>query len=185
MTDVLDYHQINKALRQLGSDTESAESHGTLCGLLCAKGAAGIDIWTKSLTEEAGDDAASQEALELLRAVATATQQMLNSTELDFHLLLPDDDESLAVRTTALGEWCQGFLAGLSMGGVNNFEALPEESAEILSDFGHIADAGRYQLEDENEDELAYSDLEEYVRMSVILVLDDLQPRERARTTLH
>ena len=42
----------------------------------------------------------------------------MNNSDVEFELMLPDDDESLEARVEALGTWCQGFVYGLAAGGV-------------------------------------------------------------------
>ena len=41
----------------------------------------------------------------------------LRGDEMEFELLLPDDDAPLEQRATALSQWCQGFLYGFGTGG--------------------------------------------------------------------
>jgi uncharacterized protein YgfB (UPF0149 family) len=106
-----------------------------------------------------------------------ATQGQLNDPTCDFHLLLPGDDEAIALRVQALGDWCQGFLTGLALGGIKDLQALPDNVREIANDLLEIARAhSSYDLEEQEEDEQAYAELTEYVRVGVMLINEELHP---------
>jgi uncharacterized protein YgfB (UPF0149 family) len=98
----------------------------------------------------------------------------LGSEDFGFQLLLPDDTAGLGARIEALASWCQGFLLGISHGGVSDIQALPGELPEIVEDFLNIARAENFELENEEEDEAAYMELLEYVRVGVQLFWEEL-----------
>ena len=64
--------------------------------------------------------------------------------------MLPDDDEPLESRVEALGTWCQGFVYGLSLGGMKEDTGLPDDSKELIKDILEISRAG-YVADDEAE----------------------------------
>ncbi|HEX5637076.1 MAG TPA: UPF0149 family protein, partial [Gammaproteobacteria bacterium] len=86
------------------------------------------------------------------------------------------DEASLAERTEALAEWCQGFVFGLAAGGLKRETELPADTAELISDMVAISRAGLDQDEPDDTDEDAYMQLCEYVRMGVLLITEELQP---------
>ena len=101
--------------------------------------------------------------------------------------MLPDDDEPLEERVEALGIWCQGFVYGLAAGGIQEGADLPEDSDEIIKDILEISRAG-YAIDDDavvdinEDDEEAFMEVCEYVRMGVLLVYEELQPLQSSQT---
>lgn len=168
---------VDTALRRVGSDVGAAECQGMLAGWLCAGGSLTRDAWLKQLVAgELQDDAAAQEARDTLDALRKAMVVQLNDPLLEFQPLLPDDATPLAERVDALGEWCQGFLMGMALGGIKDVAKLPGESGEAVRDLVQLARAGSYDLSEGDEDEQAYSDLVEYVRTAVLLVNEEMNP---------
>lgn len=179
MKQVISFEQIAVALSTLGANIAPAEFHGTLCGILCT-GSGQVDEWfMKSFPPADPSDAQAQEAAKQLVALYQETLRQLNDPEFDFRLLLPDDDVVLSERTESLGEWCQGFLMGLGHAGIREYDKLPGESAEICQDLVEIARATSYDLDDEEDDEIAYAELEEYVRVGILLINEELQPNKQ------
>lgn len=180
MNQIFDFEKIERALQHLSADIAAAEFHGTLCGILCT-GSGKLDEWfMKSFPPADASDVLSQEAAKELIAVCQESTRQLNDPNCDFHLLLPDDESDLNVRLEALGEWCQGFLIGLAQAGISDYDKLPEEAGEICQDLLEIAQASNYALESDDEDEASYTDLEEYVRVGVLLINEELQPQKQA-----
>ena len=168
---------LREALARAGTECGAAECHGTVCGALCA-GADGTDAWLTHLLDQAAGSAEAQRACrrELLKLRDTS-RTLLQAGTLEFTPLLPDDDIGLAERTAALGEWCQGFLYGLGLVGDRlHIDALPDEAGEVLRDMGQIAQAGFEGDADDDEDEAAYTEIVEYVRVGVQLLYEELQP---------
>lgn len=130
----------------------------------------------------ADDD--SQQALRLLYA---DTLNALRGENLDFEVLLPGDEITLATRAGGLSQWCQGFLYGFAtgqaLGGVPKQDELPANVNEILTDLTHI---GRASVEiegdaDNESEEEAYAEVVEYVRVGVQLIHDELIPAQTHR----
>jgi uncharacterized protein YgfB (UPF0149 family) len=175
-----DFDELNAALDQLDTEVQASEVHGTLTGLLCVNVGAGSDIWQKNLWPHLPeDDLLINEALAVFNRAHDATRRQLNDPTCDFQLLLPDDESPLAERVNALGDWCQGFLIGLSLGGIKDFTALPENAKEIANDLVEIARAGTsYELGETEEDENAYAELLEYIRVGILLINEEVQPTQ-------
>lgn len=175
-----DFSDIAFALDKLDTEVVPGEVHGMICGLLCANTAAKAGTWIESLWPHLPEgDVLVGEAIAVFKQLHDATRAQLNDPACDFQLLLPDDDISLDARVHALGDWCQGFLIGLSLGGVTDFSPLPEDAREIAKDLVEIARAGTsYELEGNEEDEQAYAELMEYLRVGVLLINEELQPTQ-------
>jgi uncharacterized protein YgfB (UPF0149 family) len=190
----MDIARVENALSHLGLMVSATEGHGLLCGLICARGYVECEAWVALMDEEnldllTSDDpndlistksthldsADAGEDGKLLRALHRDTLQQFSSGECDFYPLLPDDNEPLADRTDELASWCQSFLFGLAAGGIKDFSTLPEEVGEIsrdlveFSQLGHGSDA-----EETEQDEFAYVELVEYVRVGVQLIFEEL-----------
>lgn len=175
MTEAPSYRRIEQ-LAEDYPDFSAAEMHGALSGMLCADLELECERWLQALfVEEAG--ALTQTERELLTQLYEATRIDLGSSDLAFELLLPDDEEPLAGRTQALGHWCQGFLFGL--GHCVGEKNLSDESQEVLRDFAEISRIESAGSSDEDED--AYAEIAEYVRMGVQLIRSEFQTLPRPR----
>lgn len=179
MPDIaLDYLNLQDALDRIDTEVTAGEVHGTLSGLLCADPGATTQQWQQHLwPQQATGDLLVAEAQAMLGELHQVTRETLNDPDCDFRLLLPDDDEAISLRAQALGDWCQGFLTGLAIGGVKDFNNLPADAREIATDLVEIARAGSsYELTEGEEDEQAFAELVEYVRVGVMLINEELQP---------
>lgn len=153
---------------QLGVD--AAELHGGLCGLLAAGAEPGRREWLQQLALEpvGGAPQATGTALDRM---FIATMGQIDDPELRFGLLLPDADATLESRAAALLSWCRGFLGGFGLA-AGAQPPLSPEAAEALEDLGRIAvtDPG---LDDTEADEVALSEITEFVRVAALLLHSD------------
>jgi len=147
-----------------------------LCGALCA-GLARDEAWIAHVLDDAsGSTEAQQACRRMLTRLRDETHALLAGASLEFAPVLPDDETGLADRTDALGEWCQGFLFGMGLAGTRlKPDELSEETNEVLKDLGQIAQAGFEGDEDSEDDETAYAEVVEYVRVGVQLLYEELQ----------
>ena len=177
-----DYDQINDALQGVPSEFSAAEFHGQLCGLLSTCDRLQLQDWLMVSLPESDPSNWSPLTRELFQVLLDHSQAALGSEDFGFQLLLPDDEAGLAARIEALANWCQGFLFGISHAGVTDIQALPGELPEIVEDFLNIARAENFKLDNEDEDEAAYMELVEYVRVGVQLFREELrgEPENRA-----
>jgi uncharacterized protein YgfB (UPF0149 family) len=174
MADVsLNYADIQRVLTQSRALADAAEAHGTLSGALCAASAYHLDDW---LGEILPDGRAEPEAAAWLRALFESTTSALGDSQMGFQPLLPADDDALLQRTEALGEWCRGFLYGLGSGQMRDLAALGEDTDEILRDFTAITQVGIDPADSDENNEEAYAELVEFVRVGVQLLFDRLEP---------
>lgn len=168
---------VETALQRVGAEMSAAECHGILAGWFCAGRTLSREDWLAHVVEEdASGDVLAAEAKDTLDALRKAMMIQLNDSMLDFHPLLPTDEEPLPERVEALGEWCQGFLLGMSLGGLKDIAKLPGDSGEAVQDLVQMARAGSYDIEGGEEDEQAYADLVEYVRTAVLMINEELNP---------
>lgn len=187
-TAELDFLIIDTALERLDADIDAAEYHGILCGLLCSSPEPEKTTWREKILPAAQEgDVLAQESLKILDALYLSTLQELNNSDFDFHLLLPDDDDPLSLRSQSLGSWCHGFLMGLSIGGVTDYDSLPEECTELVHDFLQISNIDEDQLDESEDNEVSFAELVEYVRMGTLLINEELMSgtSSTAGRTLH
>ena len=166
------FNELSQALASAGCQTEAAECHATLAGLACAGPLPGD--WMAQIT--GGGDSLDQcrETVETLRV---GVLEDLAGEEMEFELLLPIDEVELSERTEALAHWCQGFIYGLTLGGIKTGQALPGDVAEVVSDFAKLAEA-EHAGDASEEDEKNYVEVCEYVRVGAQLVYEELLARQ-------
>jgi uncharacterized protein YgfB (UPF0149 family) len=176
-----------------------AELHGGFCGLLCAGGSGAASAWLEQCVSEVDTEAATAEEVRgVFRLMELETWRALASADLEFTLLLPEDDVSLEDRVSELGFWCHGFLSGLGLGGLQ----LPEDTLtrstddsddefenpveEIVKDFAAISRAGLSAAErnDSADTDFAVAEIVEYVRVSVQIVFEDVGDARGGETGL-
>ena len=178
------YEALESALRQAESEMSPAESHGLICGMLCVDPAVSDERWMGEVVpaspEGEADPAGARDLLAHLRGASAAA---LAGEEAGLQLFLPEDDAALALRTEALIDWCDAFLYGLGVAGLDH-RSLSPEAREVLEELTEVSRLDP-QAEGE-EDERAFFDVSEFVRVSVMLLYEDLRERDRAEhPTLH
>ncbi|VAW74027.1 hypothetical protein MNBD_GAMMA15-1737 [hydrothermal vent metagenome] len=173
----LEYYDVQDILDLANPGADPADSHGLLCGLICASGFADPQRWLPEVFDDFNPrDTAHAKAYQCLQSVYEHTLAGLHSEELDFELLLPDDGAPLAERTESLAAWCSGYLSGLGLGGLQEQGSLSDELSELLDDMAQIARVN-FDLENPDEDEnVAFEEVVEYLRIGVLFVHDELQP---------
>ncbi len=181
------------------SELSPAELHGTVCGIQCAKlrlrhlgrtnpiedAEVDEDAFWADEGDARQDDvlplddylslvgADAVESADALLRFAQIAQEELLSEDLRFMPLLPDDEVPVELRVGALAEWCAAFLAGFAALGQM---ACSEEEEEILEDLAAISAADIDGLEAEEAERL-YTEIVEYIRVTVLLLL---QPAEES-----
>ena len=167
------YTEIQQVLTEERSMTDAAEAHGTLTGCLCAAVGYRFEDW---LLEILPEGRAQPLATVALRDLYQETAGALHGSEMEFDLLLPEDEVSLDTRTVALAQWCQGFLYGLGGSAIQDTNGLPGEVGEIVRDLSEITRAGVDSGQSLESNESAYAELVEFVRVGVQLVFEELSP---------
>jgi hypothetical protein len=166
---------LQAALDNGGASLSTAEVHGMVCGYLCGGGKKGDPDPAKAgpqgllavVFPDPADQAETGAKLAgLLAALLQVSEEHLQGPECSFTPILPDDDETLAVRAAALSDWCQGFLYAIGPG-LKDWTAASHTLQEFVSD---IRDISRLDpVGDGESDETAYTELVEYVRAGVML----------------
>ncbi|HEX7720337.1 MAG TPA: UPF0149 family protein [Woeseiaceae bacterium] len=182
MQETIEYSDLDEALRSGGASWNAAQAHGLLCGRLCLPGGdpvrETVRQWVETV-QDAGDagDSCRAECAELLERASTTTLRQLAERQSQFAPLLPDDANSVALRTEALSHWCEGFLHGLVSGQhVTEVRAklAAQPLADIIRDLLEITRAAVDEQADEETNEEAYVELVEYIRVAAQLAYEEL-----------
>jgi yecA family protein len=164
------YTDIAEALSHGESTFLPSEAHGYLCALLCTSPAE--DYSWQEIVFPASDDPSAHTALADLYE---SSMKQMSAFAFEFHLLLPDDDEDINSRAESLGVWCQGFLTGLN-GAEKKLELSDEnEVKDALNDIIDISQVTYGELTSTDEDETAYYELVEYIRLVVLMIYQEFK----------
>lgn len=166
----LDWNETSARLVDLFDWIQPAELHGLLCGSACAGGGLDDRAWLQRIREHAGAQLSDQADSSDLLWFRNRALVNLGDSDLRFDLLLPDADAVLPERLDALAAWCSGFLSGFGLAG-GRAEALDADGASGLVDLAAIADVDPGASESEADAEESYAELVEYVRVVVLLIL--------------
>ena len=154
---------------------ELAECHGVACALLCRRSDASLDAFLGLLGMlELVDDPGTGLRISL-EELLNSTRLQLADEDMSLALWLPNDDEMLEERTMALSQWCSGFLAGLGSGGDDTLNAISDEASEALNDLQKISSADVTDVDESEEDENAFMEIVEYIRVVFLMIQEDLR----------
>ncbi|HHL19810.1 MAG TPA: YecA family protein [Thiothrix sp.] len=185
MEHILSYFELESLLGRANCEQSAGENHGIICGLLVVNAAIDAELWLQYVFPQRDEqDAMQNQLVSRLKTVMDALRLQMQDSNLEFNLLLLDDAEALIDRVEVLQEWLQGFLMGVSLAGIRDFQKLPDDSKELMKDFLQISSAGTMDLDDLEESEQAYTEIIEYIRMGVLLIAEELQP-SLSSATLH
>jgi uncharacterized protein YgfB (UPF0149 family) len=167
---------IAEASRRSGLAVDPSELHGALCGWLSGGGESAANWPAKVLADDSLPAPDPDSPLDELRKVSAS---QLDDRGFGFELLLPEVEDSLDDRAEALFDWCRGFLGGFGLA-AGARPPLSEEAEEALHDLARLAQAAPESSGDD-EDEHALAEIEEFVRVAVLLLHGDcvLAPRHR------
>ncbi len=164
------YTAFASLLSSNGHPVSPAELHGLLLGRSCAGAAFDAQAWLADAAQ-----LLEVEPAENVRNALIGLQEMvkgeLTGEDITIVLLLPGDETPLTERATALGQWCQGFLAGFGQnaGGLD----LSTEAKEVLQDLVAISQV-QDALEESEDGESDYMEVMEYLRVAPLLLYTEL-----------
>lgn len=165
------YTDLRLILNHTALKLHPSQAHGLIAGIL--SGNPNNPAWEALVTGEKESSAAH----DVLQNLYDLSAQQLKEFLFEFQLLLPGENESLPQRAEALTLWCQGFLTGLKLSQVQIVDREPSEMTEALNDLIEIAKMDYEEVVASEEDEAAYIELVEYVRMAIILIYQDLRDK--------
>lgn len=171
-----EYQQIDEALQAVDATVGAAEAQGLLAGMASTTEQPDKAAWiAQALADTEPRGEVAKACLAALLLLYERTMRELDDDNLSFQPLLPSDETDLPQRAQALGRWASGFLAGLGLGGLDKERQLPKDVREALHDLDAITQV-EMEAAGGEEDESAYVELVEYVKVVVLLVRASLRP---------
>jgi uncharacterized protein len=174
------FHPLAEALAQAGVRHSPSELHGVICGLLSTgietEAPALLGVLAGHVELPGGWPTRAADLLVTLRDQAVSA---FDGDGLDLALLLPADDEELALRVAALAQWCEGFLSGFGTGsaGVRDADLAPALQ-EAIADLAAVSQVDEPEGEGEEEEALL-SQVTEHCRMAALMVFTEWQLKMR------
>ncbi|PAU58237.1 hypothetical protein BZL41_18255 [Pseudomonas sp. PIC25] len=163
------YSAFAALLSGCANPVSPAELHGLLLGRSCAGSGFEVEPWLADAADLLGS-----EPQDSVRQALIGLQEMvkgeLSGDDMTVVLLLPGDDAPLTERAAALGQWCQGFLAGFGLTARDG--ALSAEAMEVLQDLSAIAQV-QSALEESEDGESDYMEVMEYLRVAPLLLFTE------------
>jgi uncharacterized protein YgfB (UPF0149 family) len=184
----MDYCRFEETLAGVADECSAAQWHGLLCGLLCAGGPIDTQAWIDCAAAFSGKSPVlPAETGVVLETVFERTLRQFGESRdgMEFDLFLPDEESSLGSRAEALKLWCEGFLYGLSAGGLTGTVRLLPDSNEFLRDLAEFCKLGDIEDATTDGDEFYLQELIEYTRAGVLLLYDELNHDTSSNQTLH
>jgi len=170
------FETVECALSCLKALGTAAETHGLLCALVSTGATMRKQAWVNSLLSNVieTDDIMARDAVAIIERLFDATQKQFKEDQCQVQLLMPDDEVALKERMQALAEWCQGYMSGLKLVGVTLHGHNNEQVQEALDDLTQIACLDYdHDSADGPEAQAQLTELQEFVRVAVMLVCDD------------
>jgi len=161
------YDDLEGLLAGFGVPSSAAQVHGYLTGLVLP-GVEGSIVFLLEGSELAASG--QPQLLERLDTLSVEIRKGLEEPE-PFDPLLPDDDVALEQRVAELVAWCEGLLSAFAERSPSG--SLSAEGSEVVEDIQALAEAG-YNGDDEAE-EVAYTEVVEFLRVAVSLLFEELR----------
>lgn len=173
-----EFEKVADSLNQLNSLGAAAESQGMLCAMLSANVQIQVGAWVDSLINEHVEtsDTPGQEAYQTLHALFLATAEAFEENDFRMPILLPSDEAPLFLRVEALSEWCEGYLTGLHLLGLNVQSNQNVTLQDALNDLIEISQVELDQEDEQDpESEQSYLELVEFVKVAVLTIAEELK----------
>lgn len=178
MDEKVAHENLENALQRCASNWDAAQAHGLLVGRLAVAGVPAGPDWLLQVLEGTDENnAARGECQKLLDRLYQSTYWELSERLSEFEPLLPMDDAAVEDRIPALAHWSEGFLHGLVS--AKHDEQLKrrlaqEPLSDIIKDLLQITRAGVDGDIDAEENESAYVEIVEYLRVTAQLCYEEL-----------
>ena len=178
LLNLLEKHEIHAS---------PSEVHGMLSGLLCGGASLDNENWLDVAADFFNQGLTFSPVLkEQLDVLFKSVWRNLIDEAMAFEPMVPDQNEPLHARATALCGWTQGFLLGFGV----NPEVLKTASDEVNEAIRDFAEFGKMDtdLDDSEDNESAFFELFEYIRISALLCFNELGEnplKSKDKITLH
>ena len=174
----INFSDLERGLNSCGSSWFCAQSHGLLCGRLAVLGPNAFNLCVEQIFENISLENTSRDHCELmLEDLFKDTWAQLVERQSEFELFLPGEERNITERTEAISQWCDGFLHGIVTGKKPKKlkDYLNQDPLDIIiKDFLEITRATANEEADEEDNETAFNEVMEYIRVSVQLIYEEL-----------
>lgn len=167
------YTEVKSVLKKPSEIFHPSEVHGVLCGILCGSSNKNNKSWETLPFVNSKD----KKNYTVIQQLYEKSYDQLNEFSFEFALLLPKDNLNINKRAEALGLWCQGFITGLDHERVEIKHREPSEVTEAINDLIEISKVNYGEITENEEDETAYFELVEYVRLAVLMIFQELKQK--------
>lgn len=177
------YRILTSLLEEHAVTISASEIHGMICGLLCSEQIAEDSNLNLAIFDDQA--AKASEALKMsFIQIMSDLKPILAEGQLDFALLLPDDQSDISERTESLANWCRGTIFGLVEGGLRNFESLSGEASEMLHDMIALSEM-EIDADDESDEqqERDIAEIEEYLKIGVQFIYEELHATDKTKSS--
>lgn len=170
-----DYAALAAAMQRCGLTQSPAEAQGFALGLGVSRVDGPLDRWQQELYADFDPaDVLAGECRDLLDRVFAEVFAADPAASMQLALLLPETIVVDSARVAAVRDWCQGFLYGFGLGGGRLEDRLSEQSRELLRDMAEVTRLDVDDVENDVEHQSALIEIEEYLRVGVMLMRDEL-----------
>ena len=185
MDEKVSFDDLDAALRRCGATWDAAQAHGLLAGRLAVAGVPAGPDWLLQVLEGTDEaNAQRDECQKMLDSLYQGAFWQLTERLSEFVPLLPDDTADVAQRTQAMAHWCEAFLHGLVSAKhdqVLKDRLAAEPLSDIIRDMLQITRAEIDEESDEEDNEAAYAELVEYIRVAAQLAYEELSDIRNAK----
>lgn len=170
-----EYPELAAALQRCGLAQSPSEAQAFALGLYVADVPEPLQIWQQELYSEFDPaDVLAGECRAVLDRVFADVFAGDRGEPMQLSLLLPPDIQVDSARLGAVRDWCQGFLFGFGLGGESVAGRLSEQSRGLLRDMAEMTRLDTQDADNTPENQSALIEIEEYLRVGVMLIRDDL-----------
>jgi yecA family protein len=162
------FDRLSQFLLQQGLLPNAAEVHGMLCGMLAGGANPSSEHWLALLSDLLHEGQTFPVPVRnKLNQLAQSIDASLRDPDMNFQLMLPEDQQPIEERLQAMIGWVQSFLVGF---GVNqsNLAGFSADVREAIDDMVELAKLD-FSVEDDDDADRAYFEIIEYIRVSVIM----------------
>lgn len=158
----------------------SPETHGTLCGFLCAGLKTDGKAWLESLLATIDiEDLNNRPSRKMLIDLYNYILHQFIESRIELHPTISNQSEDLETRAEALSNWCYGFLLGLRQTGIDMSKSPIDDIQEIHYRISDIATIDYEHVDIRAEDETAFSDVLNYIHTSVLYIYQEITKKSK------
>lgn len=169
-----DYDKMNQLFKQAQAPVEAADVHGIIAGTICAGGSLNVTAMLDAAADiPEGDHPVIKATRKAMMDIYDFSARQLYDASFEFDLLLPHEDEVISQRSRALSQWCQGFLYGFGLSGLELEDANSQDGIDALECIVEIAKLEYHDVEATEKNERTLFDLEEFVKVSVMIIYNE------------